>query len=116
MGATVASAAGNAGMGEQLFVGACAGCHTQSGQGRETDYATLTGLRSVRDPHATNLTQVILGGSRLHVGTQRVFMPSFGQAYTDAEVAALSNYVLGHFGGQPGTLSASDIGERRKGL
>jgi mono/diheme cytochrome c family protein len=114
--APAAPAAAAADLGKQLFVGACAGCHLDNGQGRQSDYASLAGTRSVRDPHATNLTQVILGGSRLHVGTQRVFMPSFGQAYTDAEVAALSNYVLGHFGGQPGTLSASDIGERRKGL
>lgn len=113
MGATVASAAGNASMGEQLFVGACAGCHTQTGQGRETDYATLTGLRSVRDPHATNLTQIIINGSSLHVGGQEVFMPSFGRAYSDAEIAALSNYVVSHFGGQQGALSASEVARRR---
>jgi mono/diheme cytochrome c family protein len=73
----------------------------------------LTGLRSVRDPHATNLTQIILNGSSLHVGGQEVFMPSFGRAYSDAEVAALSNYVVSHFGGQQGTLSAEDVAKRR---
>lgn len=102
------------GLGEQLFAGACAGCHTESGQGRQTDYATLTGLRSVRDPHATNLTQIIISGSALNVGGQRVFMPSFGHAYSDAEIAALSNYVMNRFGGQPAKLSASDIASRRQ--
>jgi len=113
MGATAASEAGTVSLGEQLFVGACAGCHMQSGQGRQTDYAMLTGLRSVRDPKATNLTQIILQGSSLHVGGREVFMPSFGQAYSDAEIAALSNYVVGHFGGQQGKLSAADVATRR---
>nr|WP_199040653.1 c-type cytochrome [Dyella sp. ASV24] len=109
-----ASAVATASLGEQLFVGACTGCHTQSGQGRETDYAMLTGLRSVRDPHATNLTRIIISGSALHVGGQEIFMPSFGRAYSDAEIAALSNYVVQHFGGQQGQLSAADIAQRRQ--
>ena len=104
---------GTAGLGEQLFVGACAGCHLDNGQGRQTDYASLAGLRSVRDPHANNLTQVILHGSQLRVGAQHVFMPPFGRAYSDAEIAALSNYVVSHFGGQQGTLSVEDVAKRR---
>jgi len=108
-----APVAATAGLGEQLFVGACAGCHLDNGQGRQTDYASLVGMRSVRDPHATNLTQVILHGSQLHVGSQRVFMPSFGQAYSDAEIAALSNYVVSHYGGQQGSLSAEEVAKRR---
>jgi mono/diheme cytochrome c family protein len=107
------SAVATASMGEQLFVGACSGCHMDNGLGRETDYAMLIGLRSVRDPHATNLTQIIINGSSLHVGHQQVFMPSFGRAYSDAEIAALSNYVISHFGGQQGSLSASDVAKRR---
>ncbi|MGH8159567.1 MAG: c-type cytochrome [Rhodanobacter sp.] len=107
------SATGTASLGEQLFVGTCASCHLDNGQGRQTDYAALAGMRSVRDPHATNLTQVILQGSQLRVDGQHVFMPSFGRAYSDAEIAALSNYVLNHFGGQQGTLSADDVAKRR---
>lgn len=107
------TATANASLGEQLFVGACAGCHLDNGQGRQTEYATLTGLRSVRDPHATNLTQVIMHGTQLDVSGQRIFMPSFGRAYSDAEIAALSNYVVQHFGGQQGQLSASEVAKRR---
>lgn len=102
-----------ANLGAQLFAGSCSGCHLDSGQGRETDYATLAGTRGVRDPHAINATQIILHGSQLQVGNQRVFMPSFGSAYSDAEIAALSNYVISHFGEQRGTLSASDVAARR---
>ncbi|HUA79964.1 MAG TPA: cytochrome c [Dyella sp.] len=107
------SAQSQANLGGQLFAGACSGCHLDSGQGRETDYATLAGTRGVRDPHATNVTQIILHGSQLQVGNQRIFMPPFGSAYSDAEIAALSNYVIHHFGDQNGTLSASDVASRR---
>lgn len=104
---------GPAGLGEQLFAGACAGCHLGNGQGRQTDYAALAGTRSVRDPQAMNLTQIILHGSQLRVGNQHVFMPSFGRAYSDTEIAALSNYVVDHYGGRPGMLSAQDVASRR---
>ena len=46
---------------------------------------------------ATNLLQVVLHGARLaQPGEGISFMPAFGQAYSDAEIAAVSNYVLGH--------------------
>jgi len=112
-GVVPANAAAQASLGEQLFAGACSGCHLDNGQGRQTDYAALMGTRAVRDPHATNLTQIILHGSQLHVGNQRNAMPSFGSAYSDAEIAALSNYVVSHLGGQQGALSASDVAKRR---
>ncbi|RDS86173.1 c-type cytochrome [Dyella psychrodurans] len=109
----LASANAKAGLGEQLFVGACSGCHLDNGQGRETDYAALTGTRAVRDPHATNAVQIILHGSQWQLGNRRIYMPSFGNAYSDVEIAALSNYVVSHFGGQQGTLSASEVANRR---
>jgi hypothetical protein len=36
-------------------------------------------------------------------------MPAFAGGYSDAEIAALSNFVFGYFGNQPGTLTAKDI-------
>jgi mono/diheme cytochrome c family protein len=107
------SANANASLGERVFVGACSGCHLENGQGRETDYAALTGTRSVRDPHAINATQIILHGSQWQLGSQRIYMPPFGSGYSDVEIAALANFVVNHFGGQPGTLSASDVSKRR---
>jgi mono/diheme cytochrome c family protein len=40
-------------------------------------------------------------------------MPSFGKAYSDAEVAALANYVTGRFGAQASTLTPDEIAKRR---
>jgi mono/diheme cytochrome c family protein len=96
-----------------LFEGACASCHEWNGAGRETPYASLQGMRSVNDPTAQNVTQVILQGANMRVGDSDVFMPSFADAYSDAEIAALANYVVAHFGGKQGRVSAHDVAARR---
>jgi mono/diheme cytochrome c family protein len=40
-------------------------------------------------------------------------MPSFGKAYSDAEVAALANYVIGHFGGKRGEVTPNSVDAAR---
>jgi mono/diheme cytochrome c family protein len=97
-----------------LFEGACAGCHEWNGSGRETPYASLQGTRSVNDPSAKNVTEVILEGAKMRVGDSDVYMPAFGDAYSNAEVAALANYVVAHFGGKQGSVTADDVAARRK--
>jgi mono/diheme cytochrome c family protein len=100
-------------VGRQLFAGACTGCHLWNGQGRQSEEAALLGTRAVNDTHAFNLTQVILHGSQSHTARGEVCMPSFDRAYSDSEVAALGNFVLTHFGGKQGSLTAEDVAERR---
>jgi mono/diheme cytochrome c family protein len=43
-----------------------------------------------------------------------VFMPAFADAYSNAEVAALANYVVAHFGGKHGSVTADDVAAQRK--
>jgi len=101
-------------VGKTLFEGNCASCHQYNGAGQQTLYAALAGTASVNDPSGQNVTQAILHGVKMRVGTTDVFMPAFGKAYTDSEIAALANYVVGHFGGKPGTVTARDVADRRK--
>lgn len=42
-----------------------------------------------------------------------IALPAFNRHFNDAEVAALANFTLGHFGQRAGQLSAEIIGERR---
>jgi mono/diheme cytochrome c family protein len=105
-------AAGDEGL--KLFEGACASCHQWNGQGRETPYASLVGTRGVNDPRAVNVTQVILQGARYRVGDREVFMPAFGDAYSDTEVSQLANYVVTHFGGKEGTVTPEEVAKRRQ--
>ena len=102
------------GLGARVFAQACTGCHMLSGAGRQNDLASLAGAHSTGDPAGANLTQVILGGSHLVNGEGEAFMPGFSGGYSDAEIAALSNYVIGHFGGRTGTVTDAAVGKARK--
>lgn len=99
--------------GLELFAGACASCHQWNGKGQQSPYASLVGTRGVNDASGTNVTQAILQGVNMRVGGSDVYMPAFGAAYSDSEVAALANYVVGHFGGKQGTVTADDVAKRR---
>ncbi|HVI54041.1 MAG TPA: c-type cytochrome [Luteibacter sp.] len=100
--------------GQRLFEGACASCHQWNGAGQQTPYAGLAGTRGVNDPKGANVTQAILHGVTMRIGDTDVYMPAFGHGYSDPEVAALANFVIGHFGGKQGEVTAEDVAKRRQ--
>ncbi len=65
------------------------------------------------DPDGSNVTQMILQGVRMHVHDREVYMPAFGKAYTDTEVAALANYVIAQFGNKQGTVTPEFVAKQR---
>ena len=99
--------------GKAVYAGACAGCHDWTGVSPVIPYATLTGVRSVNDPTATNVVQVILSGAHRHTADAGAIMPAFGSAYSDAEIASLANYVTARFGAQPSAVTAENIATLR---
>jgi mono/diheme cytochrome c family protein len=99
--------------GKAVYAGACAGCHDWTGVSRVLPYATLTGVRSVNDPTATNVVQVILTGAHRRSADAGATMPAFGSAYSDAEIASLANYVTARFGAQPSAVTAEKIATLR---
>jgi mono/diheme cytochrome c family protein len=40
-------------------------------------------------------------------------MPAFGAAYSDVEIAAVTNYVTGRFGSEQSKITAKDVAELR---
>ena len=56
----------------------------------------------------------MIAGTRRQTPHGSVFMPAFGQAYSDAEIAAVANYVTARFGAQPSTLTAADVAQLRR--
>jgi mono/diheme cytochrome c family protein len=100
--------------GKQIFEGACASCHGWTGVGPITRYATLTGARAVNDPTATNVAQIVLNGMVRDTPHGRVFMPAFGSAYSDTEVAAVANYVTARFGAQPSRITPKQVAKLRQ--
>jgi mono/diheme cytochrome c family protein len=101
-------------LGGRIFEGACASCHAWNGNGRQTDYAALAGSQAVNDPQGVNVIQVLLAGADLRTRHGTGYMPSFGAAYTDEELAAVANYVIGHFGGKEGQVTADFVRRHRE--
>jgi mono/diheme cytochrome c family protein len=99
--------------GKTIFEGACASCHGWTGVSALTDYATLTGARAVNDPTAINTVQIVLSGTQRQTPGGRIFMPAFGHAYSDAEIAAVATYVTARFGAKPSTITAEDVAKLR---
>jgi mono/diheme cytochrome c family protein len=100
--------------GEKIFAGACASCHDWTGVSPTSKYATLTGVRAVNDPSATNVAQTVINGVNRQTAEGNIFMPAFGQGYSDADIAAVSNYVTARFGAEGAHLTEKDIASLRK--
>jgi mono/diheme cytochrome c family protein len=100
--------------GKEIFAGACVACHNWSGVSLLTSYATLTGDRAVNDPSAINVAQIVLSGELRHTAEGVVLMPSFGDAYSDTEIASVANYVTARYGGVRSHLTADDVARLRE--
>ena len=84
-----------------MFAGACAGCHLGS-----TDMAPPHGIDlrlsaavSAADPR--NAIFIVLDGIRPPDGQPGPWMPHFGDAFTDAQLAALLGYLRAHYSAAP---------------
>jgi mono/diheme cytochrome c family protein len=99
--------------GKAIFEGACVSCHGWTGVSPIIGYATLTGARAVNDPTAANVAQVVISGARRTAGGG-AFMPAFGQAYSNDEIAAVANYVTARFGAESSRILATDVARLRE--
>jgi mono/diheme cytochrome c family protein len=99
--------------GKMVFEGACVSCHGWTGESAISPFATLTGAWAVNDPGATNVAQIVISGTKRHV-EGAVSMPAFGNAYSDDEIAAVTNYVTARFGSKASAITAQDVAELRK--
>jgi len=107
----VGGAVANA-LGRKVFEQACVSCHSWTGVSALAPFATISGSRAVNDPNATNVAQIVISGT--HRSTPGAMsMPAFGSTYSDAEIAAVANYVTGRFGSAVSKLSGKDIAELR---
>jgi mono/diheme cytochrome c family protein len=100
--------------GEKIFAGACASCHDWTGVSPVTGFATLTGVRAVNDPSAANVAQVVVHGVNRRTAEGKIFMPAFGDGYSDDDIAAVANYVTARFGAKGAQLTGKDVADLRK--
>ena len=68
----------------------------------------------MNDPEGLNATQAILKGTHLHTRLGKMFMPDFGNGYSDAEIAAVVNYVTGQFGAGASQVTPVEVAKRRQ--
>jgi mono/diheme cytochrome c family protein len=100
-------------LGKAVFEEACVSCHGWNGVSPLTQFAILTGARAVNDTTAINVAQIVLSGAQRRGASGLVVMPAFGAAYSDAEIAAVSNYTTARFGAKASAISASEISKLR---
>jgi hypothetical protein len=110
--AAVASVADEHSNGAALYAGACMACHATGPVSIASGYGDLSGASTVRDPKGTNLLHLLASGSGHGGGSPD--MPAFSGSYSDAERAALANYVLARWGGLAPTLTAQDASVARQ--
>jgi len=100
--------------GKEVFEGACASCHSWNGVSPISAFATLTGARAVNDPSATNVAQIVISGTRRITPPEILSMPAFGGTYSDAEIAAVANYVTARFGAKGSSIGEREVASLRK--
>lgn len=99
--------------GKRVFEQACVSCHAWSGKGAVSPFQQLTGIRAVNDRTGNNVALMVLnGGGSAH--SPGPYMPAFHAAYSDAEIAAVANYVTARFGTQASNLTAANVQELRE--
>ena len=102
--------------GEHVFAEHCATCHGDTGAGLEPWYPSLQRLAGIREPASmveTVLTGRFSRGGELNGHTIPI-MPAWGQL-TDADVAAIVNYVQQNWG-QGGQITTEDVASARATL
>jgi mono/diheme cytochrome c family protein len=102
------------GRGKQVFAQACASCHSWSGVSPVLPFATLTGARAVNDSSAVNVAQIVITGTRRITPQGAVVMPAFGNTYSDAEIAAVANYVTARFGSKGSAITERRVASLRQ--
>ena len=100
--------------GKMVFEGACVSCHGWTGESPLSPFATLTGAWAVNDPSAANVAQIVISGTKRTTPPGAISMPAFGATHSDAEIAAVANYVTARFGSKASQLTAKDVAELRK--
>jgi mono/diheme cytochrome c family protein len=84
-------------------------CHSWTGVSAITPYATVAGARAVNDRTTTNVAQIVISGTYRHTPSGVVSMPAFGSTHSDAEIAAVSNYVTARFGSVRSGITDKDL-------
>ncbi|MDG6095012.1 cytochrome c [Acetobacter sp. AN02] len=100
--------------GARIYLSACASCHQLHGEGTgDQFFPSLFRNSSTGGPSARNLVMAILKGVHRETDDGDVVMPAFSDELNDAQIAAVSEYVLHRFGNSSLRVSAEDVAALR---
>jgi mono/diheme cytochrome c family protein len=98
--------------GADLYLNFCASCHQQNGRGVAGQIPALAGSGAVKAREADNVIRVVLGG--LPATKSYAPMPALGAGMTDAQIAAVANYVRTAWGnGAPANADPGNVARLR---
>ncbi len=98
----------------RLYLDHCSGCHQAKGRGIPGVFPPLAGNGVVIAPDPADILKVVLQG--IPAQNQRVPMPSFAKQLSDAEIAAIANYLRTSWGNAASAnASAGDVAKLRAG-
>ncbi|WP_322403313.1 cytochrome c [Massilia luteola] len=98
--------------GRRIYLNVCAGCHAVDGAGRPHTAVAMRGNTTVREANAHNLIVTILDGlpeQKLGGLENMQPMPGFAQGMSDADVAALVNYLRATWGDLPADVTPDRV-------
>lgn len=87
--------------GYALFAGACAACHEPGAPMMVEGRPPLPLGSPLHEPHADDTVNIILHGLEPPVGRAGPYMPAYGDAFTDPQVAEIVRYLRVRYGSGP---------------
>ena len=74
----------------------------------------LIEMPAYKAPSAANVAQTVINGVNRKTAQGRIFMPAFGDGYSDDDIAAVANYVTARFGSKASQITEQDVAALRK--
>lgn len=102
--------------GQPIYKDRCAKCHMDSGRGGMFNGPPLTGSAIVQHADPASLINIIIYGANApkEVSTgQWETMKPLGEVMTDAEIAAVANYIRSSWGNTGRAVQAADVAKQR---
>jgi mono/diheme cytochrome c family protein len=94
--------------GAAIYAAACAGCH-ESGRPPPYGGVSLALSTTISGPDPRNLANIVLAGVRPVEGERSPIMPGFAASMSDAQIAALLNYLRSRFSSQPAWTGVESV-------
>ncbi|MFT6124235.1 MAG: mono/diheme cytochrome c family protein [Shewanella sp.] len=103
--------------GYNLYMGYCAGCHGQNGEGRPNVAPAMAGNATLDKASPHNIVAVMLKGIKSqHYNTTTSFyaMPGYADELSDEQLKDLSNYLRVTWSNQPGDVDLNTINDLKE--